>query len=221
MSQITQYWDTQAEHWEDIHPDLKPSPSDKDSYNRNMVSPGAAYLVFGSTSELMADNAVGVDSSRGMIDAARCVTDKGVHINASWHALPLTSGSMANVIGDGSLNVIPAEYQLLVLREAHRVLQHGGRLIVRVYTPEDVMRGNIDRFKVLLGYTDMWGDVALKKVYAYESDRLPAVYNAPGVVYSFASMDQLIRRARWCGFNFLYKATQATSPFPFLVFSAE
>lgn len=101
---------------------------------------GAGADVFLAAGAVGTDGrAVGVDLTPHMLDQARAATRLGEHAPAEFHEapieeLPFEDASMDAVISNGVINLSPERDR--ALKEAHRVLRSGGRLVISDLTVE-------------------------------------------------------------------------------------
>jgi len=171
--------------WSHFGPPLRPSPSDTAVVQRVVASldPGARAVVLGLTPEIIgcdwpADVRLSaVDHSPSMIRALWPPARGPAHaqvILADWCAMPIESGTVDLVVGDGCyvLFAHPHGYAALT-REVRRALRPGGRFAIRVFlrpdAPESV--GDIGR-AVATG--------AVGSVHALKLRLLAALHGASG-----------------------------------------
>lgn len=135
--------------WSHFGPPLRPWPDDSAVVQRvaSGRGAGARVLVLGLTPEIIAcDWPAGtklsaVDHSRAMIEQlwppAKGPPDANV-IRADWCAMPIESGTIDLVAGDGCyvLQTWPEGYARLT-REICRVLRPAGRYVIRVFLRPD------------------------------------------------------------------------------------
>ena len=131
--------------WSQFGPPLRPWPDDSAVVQRaaSGLAAGAQVVVLGLTPEIVAcDWPAGVklsavDHSPAMIEQlwppAKGPADSNV-ILADWCAMPIESGTIDLVAGDGCyvLQTWPDGYAALT-REVRRVLRPGGRCVIRVF----------------------------------------------------------------------------------------
>lgn len=138
-----------AANWSYFGPPLRPSPSDTAVVQRAVarLRAGARTVVLGLTPEIVgcdwpADvRLTAVDHSPSMIQAlwppARGPKNAEA-IQADWCAMPIESGTIDLVAGDGCyvLFAHPHGYAALT-REVRRVLRNGGHFTIRVFLRPD------------------------------------------------------------------------------------
>ncbi len=135
--------------WSHFGPPLRPSPDDTAIVQRVIanIGPAAHAVVLGLTPEIIACNwpdditLSAVDHSPAMIQAlwppAKGPSNSRV-IPANWCAMPIPSGTIDLVAGDGCyiLQTHPEGFKALT-REVRRVLRHAGRFVIRVFLRPD------------------------------------------------------------------------------------
>lgn len=206
----SKYWDDHAERWDAMDAVLRPSERDVSIYNYE--APPGGRIVLGATVELIRPGDTVWDTSPRMLDKARAMHPNAEYVRCPWNAMGVSDA--ANVVGDGSLNVLSCREQFKVLQAVRRVLKPGGRFVTRVYARDRVGSFGPSRFRTLVDRTDQFGDVVLADAYA--NGNLPEAYNAPGVVYNFPTFTQLIERAHLAGLDCI--SHRASSSYPILVF---
>lgn len=138
-----------ARAWNRLGPPLRPAPEDVRVAERYVEAtparPGSPFraLILGVTPELACmrwpenTELVAVDRSRVMIDAvwpAGRLPCRGHALCADWSEVPLESGSIDAVLGDGSFTLLAwPDAQRGVLRELRRLIAERGRLVLRVF----------------------------------------------------------------------------------------
>jgi SAM-dependent methyltransferase len=87
----------------------------------------------------LGDPLLALDASSDMIAAVWPGDDARRRASvADWTALPVPDGSVAQVLGDGSLNVLPDRAVMrAVLAEVRRCLAPGGKAVIRVFLRRD------------------------------------------------------------------------------------
>lgn len=197
------HWTSHAEQWALIGPPLRPCPADVEFMQGEVAACFAARraplraLLLGVTPELVSApwqpelDLVAVDRSAAMIRAVwPGETRRRRALRGEWLELPLPSGSIDLVLGDGCLTLLdfPRGYAALTASLA-RVLRPGGCVLLRLFcrparaeTVEDVcvaLRarsiGNFHAFKWRLAMALQGGDtergVALADVWdAYRAN---------------------------------------------------
>lgn len=97
----------------------------------------------------------GVDSSAGMIDAARVATPRALFLMSDGLPLPFADGSFDAILLFAVLTCVPsAEAQEALANEFKRVLRPGGLMVVSDYPLQDDPR-NLERYEQFaaeLGY---------------------------------------------------------------------
>jgi len=153
---VTQTADVPRDHfsqivpqWSHFGPPLRPSPDDTAVVQRIAAGLGSAAhtVVLGLTPEIIACawpadiTLSAVDHSAAMIQAlwppANGPANSRV-IVADWCAMPIPSGTIDLVAGDGcyALTTFPDGYEMLT-REVCRVLRPAGRFVIRVFLRPD------------------------------------------------------------------------------------
>lgn len=184
--------------WATIRPPLRPDAGIAAVVAALLDAVGARddarpTLLLGVTPELAAvpRRLVAVDWSRAMIDAAWPGDASQRHVViGDWKRMPLADASVAAAIGDGVLSMLslPTE-QPLLFAQLRRVVQPGGRTIVRCFaTPdpcEDVVAvrdaafaGGLDfhafkqRFNMAVSVADRQPNISSARLF----DRFEAVF---------------------------------------------
>jgi SAM-dependent methyltransferase len=134
------HWPRHAQQWALVGPPLRPGPADR-AIAQAVLGPVRRAVVLGVTPELIelawpADSAVvAVERSRAVIDA---IFPRGrPHaraVQADWRALPVATGAIDRVLGDGSLSnlAFPDDYRALAA-ELARVLRADGAVALRLF----------------------------------------------------------------------------------------
>ncbi len=156
------HWADMTERWRHVGPPLKPGPEDVAAFERHAeVAKGNSgdfrALLLGVTPEIAScswpagTRLTAIDLSWPMIEkiwpAQGCPANSPV-ICANWLAMPVETGSIDFVAGDGCHAAVRFPDELAaVLREVTRVLRPGGRFVMRAFirpvpaeTVEDVAR---------------------------------------------------------------------------------
>jgi SAM-dependent methyltransferase len=137
MPSMTNHWEHYHRHWNLLNAPLRPPAETVGIIEREAATADADVLLLGVTPELagLGKTMRAVDSSPGMISALwKASTPAREAVVGSWFDLPLASGSVDAVIGDGSLNSLGTSAErLLLLREMVRVLRPEGRAAIRVF----------------------------------------------------------------------------------------
>jgi len=135
--------------WSDFGPPLRPSPDDTAAVQRVVagLKPAARAVVLGLTPEIIGCawpedvELLAVDHSPGMMQKlwppARGPVNSRALL-ADWSAMPVESGTVDFVAGDGCYICLayPEEFAKLS-REVCRVLRRSGRLVMRVFLRPD------------------------------------------------------------------------------------
>ena len=135
--------------WSQFGPPLRPSPDDTEVVQRVVAGLGSAAqaVVLGLTPEIIACTwpadirLSAVDHSPSMVGAlwppAQGPANSQV-ILADWCAMPIPSGTIDLVAGDGCYALLgfPQGYEMLT-REVCRVLRVAGRFVIRVFLRPD------------------------------------------------------------------------------------
>ncbi len=131
------HWQRYAGHWGKVASPLTPNAQDLDVYARELDA-HAPTLLLGVTPQIAALELRGtaVDRSAAMIAAHPPAPGRWRVLQADWRALPLAEGAVAQVVGDGVLSMLayPQDYEV-VLQELRRVLQPGGKCVLRLFVP--------------------------------------------------------------------------------------
>lgn len=134
---MTNHWERYHRHWNLLGAPLRPPAEAVGIIERETATADADVLLLGVTPELagLGKTMRAVDSSSGMISALwKASTPYREAVVGSWFDLPLASGSVDAVIGDGSLNAVGTSAERLsMLREMARVLRPEGRAAIRVF----------------------------------------------------------------------------------------
>lgn len=134
---MTSHWEHYHRHWSLLAAPLRPPAETVGIIEREAGAAGADVLLLGVTPELagLGRTMRAVDSSPGMIEALwKAGGPSREALVGSWLDLPLASGSVDAVVGDGSLNSLASSAErLLLLRETARVLRPGGRAAIRIF----------------------------------------------------------------------------------------
>jgi SAM-dependent methyltransferase len=172
--------------WSHFGPPLRPSPDDTAALQRVVSELGSASraLALGLTPEIVgcdwpADVRLSaVDHSPKMIGALwppeRGPANSEV-ILADWCAMPIESGTVDIIAGDGCYILLshPDGYDNLT-RSVHRVLRPGGRYVVRVFLRPDEPESLADIARAV-------GTGEVGSVHALKLRLLAAVHGAGGV----------------------------------------
>jgi SAM-dependent methyltransferase len=135
--------------WSHFGPPLRPSPDDAAVVQRVVAGLGAArrVVVLGLTPEIIGctwpdgTDLTAVDHSPAMVRAlwppVKGPPDARV-VLADWRAMPLASGTIDLVVGDGCYIVLtyPGGFEALT-REVRRVLRCSGQFVIRVFLRPD------------------------------------------------------------------------------------
>jgi SAM-dependent methyltransferase len=136
-------------NWSYVGPPLRPSPSDTAVVQRVVAGlrAGARAVVLGLTPEIVgcdwpADvRLFAVDHSPAMIEALWPPARGPMHAEAmlaDWCAMPIESGTIDLVAGDGCYVLFAHPHGFAALtREVRRVLRHGGHFAIRVFLRPD------------------------------------------------------------------------------------
>lgn len=153
-------WKEHAQQWQQMGAPLRPITEDGDimlamAESMNLAPDGDHIVVMGVTPEVVqlswphSIRLTAIDHSEEMIAALwsppPAIMSEVKH--ASWQAMPVESGSVGLVVGDGCLTVLPGlkEYKQL-FREVHRIVKPGGGMILRCFVRPDTIEG-IDTVK--------------------------------------------------------------------------
>lgn len=138
--------------WSDFGPPLRPAPDDPALMQAviDKLPPASCCVVLGLTPEIVggrwppSTHLLAVDHSAAMIAAlwTPAAAPPGAHaIQADWCAMPIATGAVDFVAGDGCYIVLshPDGFRALT-REIRRVLRPAGQFVIRVFlrpgTPE-------------------------------------------------------------------------------------
>jgi SAM-dependent methyltransferase len=128
--------------WTTLKPPLRPHPNVASAIRRLLPETDRPILLLGVTPELavIPRRTLAVDWSERMIAVAwPGDNDDRRVIMADWRALPLEAASVPAAIGDGSITMLqfPEDVSLL-LEQLRRVIEPGGRAVIRCFTtPEE------------------------------------------------------------------------------------
>lgn len=172
--------------WSQFGPPLRPWPDDSAVVQRaaSGLAAGARVVVLGLTPEIVACDwpdgvkLSAVDHSPAMIGQlwppAKGPANSNV-ILADWRAMPIESGTVDLVAGDGCyvLQTWPDGYAALT-REVCRVLRPGGRYVIRVFLRPAVAESIAD-------IADAFSAASIGSVHAIKLRLLAAVHGINGV----------------------------------------
>ncbi len=174
-----------AAKWSDVGPPLRPSPDDTSVVQRavSQLGAGAHAVVLGLTPEIVgcdwpADVTLSAFDHSPAMMAALWPPEKGPAnaraVLGDWCAMPVPSGSIDLVAGDGCYVLLnyPDGYAALT-REVRRVLRPGGRYVIRVFLRPD-------RAETIAEVTHALADGAIGSVHALKLRLLAAVHGASG-----------------------------------------
>jgi SAM-dependent methyltransferase len=156
---------------------------------------------------------IGVDMTPEMVDRARANARKGGYTNVEFRlgeieALPVADGSVDIIVSNCVLNLSTDKAR--VLREAHRILRPGGRVVVSDMVSErpvpDVLRDNLDAVAACLPthratYLQQFRDAGFSNVRITAETPYPQGYilEDPGVQAFIAAhpqeQDEIVRFA--------------------------
>lgn len=172
--------------WSHIGPPLRPSPDDTAVVERVVADIGSAAhaVVLGLTPEIIACTwpadirLLAVDHSLSMMRALWSPTKGPTNsrgVLADWCAMPIPSGTIDLVAGDGCyiLQTFPEGYAALT-REVSRVLQPAGRFVIRVFLRPDRSESIADIARALA-----LGEIG--SVHSLKLRLLAALHGASGV----------------------------------------
>lgn len=173
-----------AAKWSDVGPPLRPSPDDTAVVQRvvSQLQPAHA-VVLGLTPEIVgcdwpADVRLSAFDHSPAMMAALWPPEKGPAnaraVLGDWCAMPVPSGSIDLVAGDGCYVLLdyPDGYAALT-REVRRVLRPGGRYVIRVFLRPD-------RAETTAEVAQALADGAIGSVHALKLRLLAAVHGASG-----------------------------------------
>ena len=146
-----EHWARIARHWALLGPPLRPSPEDV-AIAAAAAKGARRLLVLGVTPELASldvPERIAIDRSRAMVDV---ILPRGVPgIVGDWRALPLASGSIDLVCGDGALACVPfPDGARALAAELARVLAPGGRAVLRLFASPP-LRESLDDVRAAIG----------------------------------------------------------------------
>lgn len=156
------HWPRYAQHWSKVASPLSPHADDLRIYVQELDAQ-ARTLLLGVTPQIAGLNlrGVAVDLSLDMIRANPPASERWAVLQANWLALPLEAGSVCQVVSDGALTMLRhTENYKELLQELRRVLQPGGKCVLRLFVApdmaesvdniqHDLVTGNIGSFHAL------------------------------------------------------------------------
>jgi SAM-dependent methyltransferase len=172
--------------WSHFGPPLRPSPDDTAVVQRVIsgLAPGPRAAVLGLTPEIIGcawprgTALSAVDHSPAMVRAlwSPDQAPPGSHaILADWCAMPIRSGTLDLVVGDGCYIVLPyPEGYFALNREVRRVLRPSGRYVIRVFLRPDRPESIADIARAV-------GRGEVGSVHALKLRLLAALHGATGV----------------------------------------
>lgn len=139
------HWDTVARAWGHVGPPLRPSDQDlafvTEAGRASVASGGLRrVVVLGVTTELATSawpddtQVFGVDHTRAMVESV-WPRERGTAVLGDWTALPIASGSVDLVAGDGGFHLLDLPGQARVAAELARVVRPGGHAALRLFVP--------------------------------------------------------------------------------------
>ncbi|HVZ20943.1 MAG TPA: methyltransferase domain-containing protein [Vicinamibacterales bacterium] len=134
-------WSVFYRRWGRLRPPLRPHADVCALMRRTVAAHAGRTLLLGVTPELarLRDRTVAVDFCEASLTHIWPGDGPGRRaIMGNWLELPCAAGTFSAVLGDGSFNCLeyPAGYQR-VFDELARVVQPGGRIVVRMYVTPD------------------------------------------------------------------------------------
>ena len=128
-------WHDHARQWSRLASPLRPHGDDVSNVRHALQNAAGLHLLLGVTPEYahLTDGVVAVDRNEAMISALWPHPGRNA-IQGDWLHLPVRHEVCGAVIGDGALNAVRyySEYVRL-FDEVKRVLQPGGRLVLRAF----------------------------------------------------------------------------------------
>jgi len=174
-----------AAKWSHFGPPLRPSPDDTAAVQRavSQMPPGSHAVVLGLTPEIIGCDwpahvtLTAIDHSPAMIAALwppEKAPAKARAVLGDWCAMPLASGSVDLVAGDGCYVLLdyPDGYAALAC-EVRRVLRPGGRYVMRVFLRPECG-------ETVAQVAQALADGAVGSVHALKLRLLAAVHGASG-----------------------------------------
>ena len=197
------HWD-RYNNWNYVEAPLKPAPVTVDLFYALMDNP-KSILMLGCTRELVSlncDKIVAIDKSQSRIDKWFIKSNKVYGIKGNWLNLSnyVKGSTFDYIIGDGSFICLPITEQKIVIAECKKVLNPGGKIIIRAYeTP--ISETTLSSIKRDLTWGEIKNFSSLKlKLYFYVSCcgsiGVP-VANVRTVFYSFFDKQQLSENMKW------------------------
>lgn len=126
------HWPLHARQWALVESPLRPVSEDI-AFTASAIADARRVMILGVTPELVAlgREVIAVDRSSAMIEAVFPRRADARAVVGDWRALPLATGSIDAIAGDGALSTFTFPYS--VLGELARVLVPGGRLALRLF----------------------------------------------------------------------------------------
>ncbi len=138
---MSDHWQVYYRTWTQLTPPLRPHAQVVAGVREQIQGIEGRTILLGVTPELadIRDDLVAVDRNISMIAHVwPGNTARRRAVAADWRHTNFTDGAFSVCLGDGSLCVLPYPCDVTaVLRELHRIVRSGGRVVSRLYLSPD------------------------------------------------------------------------------------